>query len=95
MMKIWHDQLVLTSGQEIDSLKNALEIIKAEIIAAVLELEKCRKRVNTLSEAGVKLHEEIKNTKASSNIKDDDMKNTQAKALKIMKENHTQRVNSL
>ena len=31
IMKICYDQLVLTSGQETDSLKNALEIIKAEM----------------------------------------------------------------
>ena len=63
--------------------------------AETLKLEKCRKRVKSLSDEGVKLREELKDTKASSNIKHDDTKNSQAKALKTLKENHTQRVNSL
>ena len=57
--------------------------------------KKCRNSLKTLDEEGVKLCEEIKDTKASSNIKHDDMKSIQAKALKTMKENHTTRVNSL
>ena len=47
-MKIRYDQLVVTSGKEIDSLKNALEIIKAKMSVVTSKLEKCRKRVKTL-----------------------------------------------
>ena len=74
MMKIRYDQLVLISGQKIDSLKNALESIKAEMTVETLKLKKCRKGEKSLSKEGVKLCEEIKDTKASSNIKHDDMK---------------------
>ena len=35
MMKIRYDQLVLTSGQEIDNQKKTLEIIKAKINAEI------------------------------------------------------------
>ena len=67
-----------------DSLKNGLESIKAKWLLKIetLKLEKCRKRQKSLSQEGVKLREEIKDTKASSNIKHDDMKNTQAKLSK-------------
>ena len=63
--------------------------------AEISKHEMCRNRVKTLDEEGVKLCEEIRDTNASINLKHDNMKNKQAKALKTMKENHTARVCSL
>ena len=55
----------------------------------------CGNRVTNPEEEGVRLWEEIKDTKASIKSKNDDLKNKQAKALKAMKETHTSQVNSL
>ena len=76
-------------------MKAALEKIKAEMTAEISKHEKCRNRVKTLDEEGVKLCEEIRDTNASINLKHDDMKNKQAKALKTMKKNHIAKVCSL
>ena len=95
VLKRRYDQLVLSSGQKISRLNKAVESCKAETAAETLKLEKSREREKSLSDEGVKLHEELKDTKATSNINHEDAKNSQAKALKTLKENHTQRVNSL
>ena len=50
--------------------------------AETLKLKKSRKRVKSLSDEGVKLHEELKDTKASININHEDTKNLQAKDFK-------------
>ena len=51
--------------------------------------------MKTLGEEGVKLREEIKDTKASIKFKNDDLKNKHAKSLNSMNENHSSRVISL
>ena len=53
ILKSWYDQLVLTLGQKIESLNNALEKIKAKIS----KHEMCRNRVKTLDKEGVKLRD--------------------------------------
>ena len=54
-MKTRYDQLVLTLGQKIDSLNNAVEKSKAEMTAETVMDEKCRNRVNKLGLSWAKL----------------------------------------
>ena len=48
MLKSRYDQLVLTSGQTIDSLNSASENTKAEMAAEIVKHEKCRTRLEAL-----------------------------------------------
>ena len=64
ILKSWYDQLVLTSGQKIDSPNNAIESSKAEIAAESVKHGKCRSRVKTMEEEVLKLCEKIKDSKA-------------------------------
>ena len=64
ILKSRYDQLVLTSGQTIDSLNSAIESTKAEMAAEIVKHGKCRTRVEAMEEEELKLCEKIKDTKA-------------------------------